>query len=67
MSSGRAPIPLSLPFLDEREHELVNEVLDSGRLSLGPTGRRFEQMLIDEGALVLKFWMHLSKEVQKSG
>jgi len=27
--------------------------------------RRFEQMLIDEGALVLKFWMHLSKEAQK--
>jgi AMP-polyphosphate phosphotransferase len=27
--------------------------------------RRFEQMLIDEGALVLKFWMHLSKDTQK--
>jgi len=27
--------------------------------------RRFEQMLIDEGALVLKFWMHLSKVAQK--
>ena len=27
--------------------------------------RRFEQMLIDEGALILKFWMHLSKEAQK--
>ncbi len=26
---------------------------------------RFEQMLIHEGALVLKFWMHLSKETQK--
>ena len=26
---------------------------------------RFEQMLINEGALVLKFWMHLSKEAQK--
>jgi polyphosphate:AMP phosphotransferase len=26
---------------------------------------RFEQMLIDEGAVVLKFWMHLSKEAQK--
>lgn len=47
MSSGRAPIPLSLPFLDEREHELVNEVLGSGRLSLGPTGQRFERMLAE--------------------
>jgi polyphosphate:AMP phosphotransferase len=27
--------------------------------------KRFEQMLIDEGALVLKFWMHLSKDAQK--
>jgi polyphosphate:AMP phosphotransferase len=27
--------------------------------------RRFEQMLVDEGALVLKFWMHLSRAAQK--
>lgn len=27
---------------------------------------RFEKMLTDEGALVLKFWFHLSKEKQKS-
>lgn len=27
---------------------------------------RFEKMLIDEGALVLKFWFHLSKEKQKA-
>jgi AMP-polyphosphate phosphotransferase len=26
---------------------------------------RFEKMLTDEGALVLKFWFHLSKEVQR--
>lgn len=26
---------------------------------------RFEQMLINEGALVLKFWMHLSKDAQR--
>ncbi len=26
---------------------------------------RFEQMLIHEGALVLKFWMHLGKDVQR--
>jgi len=26
---------------------------------------RFERMLLDEGALILKFWLHLSKEVQK--
>ena len=27
--------------------------------------KRFEQMLIDEGALILKFWFHLSKQQQK--
>jgi polyphosphate:AMP phosphotransferase len=27
--------------------------------------QRFERMLLDEGALLLKFWMHLSKDVQK--
>jgi polyphosphate:AMP phosphotransferase len=26
---------------------------------------RFERMLVDEGALVVKFWMHLSKKAQK--
>ena len=47
MSRGQAPIPLSLPYLDEREQELVSEVLRSGRLALGPTGQRFERMLAD--------------------
>jgi perosamine synthetase len=35
-------IQLSSPWLDEREEELVSEVLSSGRLSLGPTIDRFE-------------------------
>ncbi len=26
---------------------------------------RFEKMLVDEGALILKFWLHLSKDTQK--
>jgi perosamine synthetase len=38
-------IPLSRPWLDEREEELVVEVLRSGRLSLGPWIERFEQEL----------------------
>jgi perosamine synthetase len=37
-------IPLSRPYLDEREEELVLEVLRSGRLSLGPTIDRFEEL-----------------------
>jgi perosamine synthetase len=40
-------IPLSQPYLGEREEELVLEVLRSGRLSLGPSGARFEQMLAE--------------------
>ena len=47
MSRGQAPIPLSLPYIDGREQELVSEVLASGRLSLGPTGQRFERMLAE--------------------
>jgi perosamine synthetase len=40
-------VPLSFPFLDEREEELVLEVLRSGRLSLGPTIDRFEELLAE--------------------
>ncbi len=29
------------------------------------SARRFETMLVDEGALILKFWMHLSRDRQK--
>jgi perosamine synthetase len=36
-------IGLSAPWLDEREEELVADVLRSGRLSLGPTIDRFEE------------------------
>lgn len=36
-------VALSSPWLDEREEELVVEVLRSGRLSLGPTIDRFEE------------------------
>jgi dTDP-4-amino-4,6-dideoxygalactose transaminase len=40
-------IPLSAPYLDEREEELVLDVLRSGRLSLGPTIDRFEELLAE--------------------
>ena len=44
MSQAVREIPLSRPFVDEREEELVLEVLRSGRLSLGPTIDRFEEL-----------------------
>ena len=37
-------VPLSSPYIGEREEELVLEVLRSGRLSLGPTIERFEEL-----------------------
>jgi perosamine synthetase len=41
------PVPLSGPYLGEREEELVLEVLRSGRLSLGPTIGRFEELVAE--------------------
>ena len=43
MTEAVRDIPLSRPWLDEREEELVLEVLRSGRLSLGPWIERFEE------------------------
>jgi perosamine synthetase len=40
-------VALSGPWLDEREEELVVDVLRSGRLSLGPTIDRFEELFAD--------------------
>jgi perosamine synthetase len=40
-------VPLSRPFLDERDEELVLDVLRSGRLSLGPAIERFEELLAE--------------------
>jgi perosamine synthetase len=42
------PVPLSGPYLDEREEALVLEVLRSGRLSLGPTVDRFEEAFAEK-------------------
>jgi perosamine synthetase len=47
VTTGTRRIDLSAPWIDERDEELVLEVLRSGRLSLGPTGPRFEELLAD--------------------
>jgi dTDP-4-amino-4,6-dideoxygalactose transaminase len=47
LSRATTRIPLSRPYLDEREEELVLEVLRSGRLSLGPAIDRFEELVAD--------------------
>jgi perosamine synthetase len=40
-------VPLSRPYLDERDEELVLDVLRSGRLSLGPAIDRFEALFAE--------------------
>ena len=47
MTEAVREIPLSRPWLDEREEELVLEVLRSGRLSLGPWIERFEHEIAE--------------------
>src|SRR4051812_18290494 len=47
MSTATDRINLSAPWIDERDEEIVLEVLRAGWLSLGPTGPRFEAMLAD--------------------
>jgi polyphosphate:AMP phosphotransferase len=49
------------PIFQRAADRISNEKFDQALEEV----RRFEQMLIDEGALVLKFWMHLSKEAQR--
>jgi perosamine synthetase len=47
VSQKTREIPLSRPYLDEREEELVVDVLRSGRLSLGPSIDRFEELFAE--------------------
>jgi perosamine synthetase len=47
VSLGVRQIPLSSPYIDERDEELVLDVLRSGRLSLGPSIDRFEQLFAE--------------------
>jgi perosamine synthetase len=47
LSTATRRVALSAPWIDERDEELVLEVLRSGWLSLGPTGPRFEQALCE--------------------
>lgn len=43
----KSRVPLSRPYLDERDEELVLDVLRSGRLSLGPAIERFEELFAE--------------------
>jgi dTDP-4-amino-4,6-dideoxygalactose transaminase len=47
LTTGTRRIALSAPYVDEREEDLVVEVLRSGRLSLGPAIDRFEELFAE--------------------
>jgi perosamine synthetase len=47
VSTETRRVPLSSPYLDERDEELVLSVLRSGRLSLGPAIDRFEELFAE--------------------
>ncbi|MHB8641794.1 MAG: DegT/DnrJ/EryC1/StrS family aminotransferase [Gaiellaceae bacterium] len=47
MTQATRQVALSAPWIDERDEELVLEVLRSGWLSLGPTGARFEELFAE--------------------
>lgn len=51
----------STPLIDNVYGNIKNAELDQQLERI----LRFEKMLCDEGALVLKFWLHLSKDEQK--
>jgi perosamine synthetase len=47
VSVASKDIGLSSPWIDERDEELVLEIMRSGRLSLGPAGPRFEALVAE--------------------
>jgi polyphosphate:AMP phosphotransferase len=51
----------SSPLIDNVHGNIKNSELDQRLERI----LRFEKMLCDEGALILKFWLHLSKDQQK--
>ncbi len=49
------------PIIKRVQGEIKTAELDQGL----ERARRMETMLVDEGALILKFWMHLSRDKQR--
>lgn len=47
-AAGLRSIPLSSPYVDERDEELMLDVLRSGRLSLGPAIGRFQELFAEK-------------------
>lgn len=52
----------TVPILHRVQGKIKSEMFDHSMENIA----RFEKMLTDEGALILKFWMHLSKDKQEA-
>jgi polyphosphate:AMP phosphotransferase len=62
---GKIGVFFSSWYLDAIDERVLEGGSGSKLLAALAETRRFEQMLADEGALILKFWFHLSKKAQK--
>lgn len=62
---GRIGILFGAWHTDPIVNRVIGRTDDSGMELAMEAIVRFERMLIDEGALILKFWFHLSKKAQR--
>ncbi len=62
---GRVGVFAGSWYSDPIRQRLQNEISEHGLDARIDQINRFEAMLVNEGALVLKFWFHLTKEGQK--
>jgi AMP-polyphosphate phosphotransferase len=62
---GKLGIFLSSWYSDALDAHVGGKGSEAKFLAALAQSRRFERMLADEGALILKFWFHLSKKAQK--
>jgi AMP-polyphosphate phosphotransferase len=61
---GKIGIFLSSWYLDAIDERVLGKGSEAAFLASLGQSRSFEKMLADEGALILKFWFHLSKKAQ---
>jgi AMP-polyphosphate phosphotransferase len=64
--SGRIGILFGAWHSDPILDRVAGKITEDELLRAAERIVRFERMLVDEGALLLKFWFHLSKRVQKA-
>jgi polyphosphate:AMP phosphotransferase len=62
---GKIGIFLTSWYSDALDARVLGKSSEAKFLAALAQSRSFERMLADEGALVLKFWFHLSKKAQK--